>query len=897
MVNVKAGTLRTSFIIAIIFFILFTSSFNVFASSANFYGQQVHTSNFDKIIYEGRKLLLDLEKANMVIDMGGTIADSAARIPDKLDKTGAKLKQLGHKFGLIDSDSVIKNANPDDVARIEKILDEKGVTDPQTRKDYIARMALQYESRFGDMGLTGAEEREVLDQALKGYSAREISQELAFLDSKLAMAQQGELEDKIGAVSDLSKYAGEKFENQLMTDMSGYGSDTANLVNNVKNFEDASALEKVGIVDNTLDTLNNFGEGKVDRFELENQIANRLQNGTGAQQVQNRLGQYGQDQAGSGIIFGDGSGSGINPGAGGGVENPGNYTQDEYMKKVEDAGYTKEDMMYIAEKLVPPQYQGAITLAKTVLGMRLIIPGNIQIGAKGNPQYPLAGTQAEYSISAQTTSKIIEPGEGWFGTPTIRDANIQKVTAEVKHDKYPTSKRAIKGAPADSNKVEGLMFRAEPYVQSGKYKLEVKVVDEAFVSNEIKGTVEVRAKDTGLTGEDNPVKEDDGEEENKEVKETYNPEGEGTEISGKEDQSFGFPGFEQVEEAQNVGAKEEENYGNVAPPQNSGNTSSWTNDPGFQLGWGGNSSTNNSGNNSNQQTQNNEEKPQSIKEQLDNSKKEENDKNVLSSAYEKLFGGSSNSNTEGNKDGSNNLYDTFFGEKGGSQSQNTNQNTPQYNAASSSDDKVLKLSPVNRESDYERDKKLADFLKYNKEEIYNRGFNKLSDQDKMVYPTIAKEHNLISDTREFYTNNEVVELPNIIKDKVYEELGDEFIKNQLSMKINGDYKSVISNTYTTLNEGTEEALGKIEMVFKPTKSAFNYDPNEMEIGLAFKGKNDSRNIHYLKVEKKANGYQVYSMNPARSNKINKYWEKIDGFVLNNAEYRELQKGLANQKVN
>ena len=166
----------------------------------------------------------------------------------------------------------------------------------------------------------------------------------------------------------------------------------------------------------------------------------------------------------------------------------------------------------------------------------------------------------------------------------------------------------------------------------------------------------------------------------------------------------------------------------------------------------------------------------------------------------------------------------------------------------------------------------------------------------MVYPVIAEQYGLVTDSREFYTNNEVVDMPKGIKEKIYEEIGDEFVKSQLSVEVNGDYQSIISSTYSALNEETEKALGQIQMIFKPKQSAFGYNPNKLEIGLAFKHENN-RQIQYLKVEKSANGYQVYSMDPTRSNKINKYWNKIDGFVLNEAEYSEIQKGLANQKFN
>jgi len=879
--------LKSHFFIAIIFFILLLGSSNALASGTYIYGVPTQSDFGDDALGDLRTLLFDIEKANMTVDMVGQTADSLSRLPDTYEKMKGKGKKLLNKAGVMSDDYVIENANPDDVARLEKQLDAAGITDPDKRKEHMARQILQYESQYGDIGLTGAEERQVMEQLAKSYSTREMAFDYGYADEKLRQMQEGELEEKIYAASDISQKIGEDFENQLMTDMSGYGKDTAGLVNDVKNFEDANIYEKIEIADRTLDRLNNFGEGN-DSNLIKDQILSKIDNEKVNDMV-NGLNKYGQFNPMTGQIdFSDNVQFGNNNGVGSYIpgygENPQNYTQSEYMKQLEDAGYSPEDMVYIAEQLVPPEYHGAITLAKTALGMRLVIPGKVEIKADANPQYPLIGVQGEYTIGTRTSSKIIEPCSG-FCTPDIRDAGIQQVTAEIKHNKYPTKKSALRGLPTKNNSIDGLQYRSNPFKQSGTYTLVVQSVDEAFVSTEMTYKIEVRAKDTSLTGDDNPIRDND-EEKNMETGKEYNPGGESNDLNENDkDRGFSFPGFNRNDDARYV--RDNRNHDKYS---NGASNNFWTTDnPMFNFG--SSSNNNNDGENNSNDNQNNSQLNNtgntSQNNQQDGSKKD-----IVDKAYSKLFGTTEKSeNTKQTNNQKRNMYDRFFGEK----ETVSNKNTVNYNG-SNNNEKILKLTPQKtQENIYERDKKLTDFIKYNEQEIYNRGFNKLNEQDKMVYPAIAQKHGLVEDTREFYTNNEVIELPNVVEQKIYEEIGDTFVKNQLSIKVNGDYQSIISSTYIALNEETEKALGNIQMVFKPNESAYGYNPNKLEIGLAFKGKNDNRQIQYLKIEKKSNGYQVYSMNPNRSNKINKYWEKIDGFMLNEAEYKEIQKGLAESK--
>ena len=888
MKKLRFKHLRSQIFIAIIFFILLFGSSNVLASTTYIYGVPTQSDFGDDTLGGLREALFDIEKANMTLEMVGQTADSLSRLPDTYEKMKGKGKTLLNKTGVMSDDYVIENANPEDVERIEKILDANGIKDPEKRKEHIAREILQYESTFGGVGIVEAEEIQVLKQNAQAYSAREMAYNYAYADEKLRQMQEGELEERIYAASDVSQKVGEDFENQLMTDLSGYGKDTAGLVNDVNKFEDANAYEKIEIADRTLDRLNNFGEGN-DSNLMKDQILSKIDNETVNDMV-NGLEKYGQyNPMTEKIDFSDN----FNPGNGGPGsympgygENPSDYGKNEYMQKVEEAGYTPEDMVYIAEKLVPPEYHGAITLAKTALGMRLVIPGSVQLKADANPEYPLVGVQGEYTIGTRTSSKIIEPCDGFLCTPTIRDAGIEKVTAEIKHNKYPTRKSALRGVPTKNSSIEGLKYTSNPFKQSGTYTLVVQSVDEAFVSTEMTYKIEVRAKDTSLTGDNNPIR-DNSEEKNIETGKEYNPDGGSNNLDGDEDSGFAFPGFEKNREARHV----RDNRHNDKYSNGSSNNFWTTDNPMFNFSSDSSGNNNDTENNNKNNGQNSYNQNNSTN-QNSNTKNEQSAKNsTIDKAYNSLFGKSSNSESKNSSSENKNMYDRFFG----NQKEVSDKTIVNYNGTNN-EDKILKLAPEKtQENKYERDKKLNDFIKYNEQEIYNRGFNKLNDQDKVIYPIIAKKHGLVEDTREFYTENEVIELPNMIEEQIFNKIGDKFVKNQLSIKVNGDYQSIISNTYTALNEETEKALGNIQMVFKPNESAYGYNPNTLEIGLAFKGKNDNRQIQYLKIEKKSNGYQVYSMNPSRSNKINKYWDKIDGFVLNEAEYKEIQKGLAEKK--
>jgi hypothetical protein len=889
MISINSKVQRMCIIFTIIFFILFTVSSNTFAASG-----------LDQFLEGTSKVLFNLHKTHTAIEMAGDVADGVSKLPDAASRTLGKVKTVGYKFNIIDEDSIIASANQDDVAMLEKIADANNITDPDKRETYIAETLLQYQTNFGAMGYTGAQEKAVFEMGAQEYGDKKTRLDYALLSSNIDAMIDSELNEQLYGVSNIAQEVGNKTEFQPLVDISGYTNDVAGFLTDADRFKDSSTLEKVEIADRTLDRIINFGDGK-DYAGLKEKVISKIADEETFNKINNLQNSYGRYNPDTGYLdYLNPGGSGVPgnfPGTGGTGGYPNNYpgfqppegmSQEEYMKEIEKV-YSKEDIVHIAEQIIPPDYQGVVPFVKTAVGMRWIIPGRVEVKADASPLYPLAGVQGEYTIGARTSSLIIEPGHGLFSPPKIRKAGIQKVTAEIKHNKYPTPKSSMRGLPTKNNVIEGLKYTSKPFMQNGKYKLVVEAVDEAFQSTRLDFTIEVRAKDTTLTNNKNPVRNNEEERVIK-VGEAYNPDTGSSKVDGKEKRSGSFAGFEKVNETGDIG--DNRRPSNKQSWTNSANSPSHYSSPNNYFG------TINTGNNSEEYEDKNDnvtKKANSVKEQLNQIDEQKSGKSALDKAYERIFSTVSKNNSENKENDKNNsnLYDRFFGNN----KEENNSKQTKYNNAINKDDKVLKLSPIKREeSEYERDKKLVDFLKYNEEEIYNRGFNALNDTDKMVYPVIAEQYGLVTDSREFYTNNEVVDMPKGIKEKIYEEIGDEFVKSQLSVEVNGDYQSIISSTYSALNEETEKALGQIQMIFKPKQSAFGYNPNKLEIGLAFKHENN-RQIQYLKVEKSANGYQVYSMDPTRSNKINKYWNKIDGFVLNEAEYSEIQKGLANQKFN